>query len=144
MGLPVGEVQSAAISLLRADTTLRGLLIGSVTPTWSVYDADGVPTLKAFPYVVLNIVTGKLGTLLVFGTDAVDVYLQVSTFDQNFGYKRSRGIAKQVHADLEWLPLTLAGGFTNVYLAVDNYNEIMEKDGLTSHIAQRFKLMVSG
>ena len=144
MGMPSGEVMAAAITLLRADTTLQGLLVGSVTPKWSIFDADSVPTLQGFPYVVSSIVTGKLGTLLVMGTDATDLFLQTMTMDQNTGYSRSRGIAKQIHSDLGWKPLTLTGGFTNVYLALDNYLEVTQKDGYTTQVAQRWKLMISG
>ena len=144
MGLPVGEVQTAIITRLRADATLQGLLVGSVTPRWSIFDATGVPTLYPFPYIVVNEVAGSLGTLLVMGTDAVDLRAQIAVYDQNTGFDRARSIVKQVHADLEWQPLTLANGFTNVYLATEMYQEVSQSDGLTEQVVERFKLMVSG
>jgi hypothetical protein len=103
-----------------------------------------VPTNQAFPYVVVSTIAGRLGTLLTFGKDATDIFLQTSIFDQNTGFSRARGIAKQIHADMEVTPLTLAGGFLNISLFLENYQELMESDGLTSLIAQRWKLMVQG
>lgn len=144
MGLPVGEVQTAAIARLRGDTVLQGLLVGAVTPRWSIFDTGGVPTGQAFPYIVVSIITAKLGTALAMGTDATDIYLQTSTFDYNAGFARSRGIAKQVHADMEAQPLTLTGGFLNFFILLDNYQEIMQKDGLTSQVVQRWHLMTTG
>ena len=144
MGLPVGEVQTSVVTLLRADTTLQGLLVGAISPRWSIFDSTGVPTLQPFPYIVLNIVTGSIGTLLVMGTDAVDVRVQVATFDQNIGFERSRGIAKRVHTLIEWQTITLTGGFTAVYNAIEMYQEVPQKDGLTTQIVQRYKFMISG
>lgn len=144
MGLPVGEIQTAAITRLRADVTLQGLLVGAVSPRWSIFDPGGVPNSQPFPYITVSEITGKVGTALAMGTDAADIYLQVSVFDQNLGFSRSRSIAKQAYSDLNKQSLTLSGGFTNFFILFDNYQEVPESDGLTEHIATRFKTMNQG
>lgn len=144
MGLPVGEIQTAAITRLRADVTLQGLLTGAVSPRWSIFDPGGVPTNQAFPYMTVFEITGKTGTALAMGKDATDVYLQLSVFDQNFGFSRARTIAKQAYSDLQENALSLANNFVNFFILFDNYQELMEADGLTSHIAIRMKTMNQG
>ena len=144
MGLPVGEMQSAYISLYRGDTTLQALLTGSSSPTWNVFDADGVPTNQPFPYVVVQQILGKLGTLFVFGNDAADISTLVSVFTQAGGFATARGIAKRIDTLTHMTSLTLAGGFLDIGILRENYVEVPEKDGITQHIAQRFKAFVQG
>jgi hypothetical protein len=146
MGLPVGEVQTAYITLYRGDTTLRGLLTGAVSPSWNVFDADGVPIAQPFPYVVVQMITASLGTVFAMGTDATDVWVQVSVFTQTGpgGFTQARGIAKRVDLLTQMVSVTLANGFTNVGTLREMYQEIPERDGITQHIAQRYKAWVSG
>ncbi len=144
MGLPVGELQTAIIALYRGDTTLQGLLTGSVTPTWNIYDADGVPINTAFPYVVVQEVMGKLGTVFAMQSDASDVITLVSVFTQSGGFLQARAIAKQIDALTQKTSLTLTGGFTNIGTLRDNYAEIPAQDGITQQVSMRFRAWVSG
>ena len=144
MGLPVGEVQTSIVALYRGDTTLQGLLTGSVSPTWNVFDADGVPTNQPFPYIVVQQILGKLGTVFAMGTDAFDDYILVSVFTQAGGFSSARAIAKQADHLTQKTSLTLTGGFTNVGTLRENYVEVAEKDGITQHIAMRYKAWISG
>ena len=144
MGLPVGELQSATIMLYRGDTTLQGLLTGAVSPTWNIFDADGVPTNQPFPYVVVQMITARLGTAFAMDYDAADVYIQASVFTQAGGFLTARGIAKQVDHLTQKAQLTLTGGFTNFGTLRDMYQEIPEKDGITQHVAMRYKAWCTG
>jgi hypothetical protein len=146
MGLPVGEMQTAIIALYRGDTTLRGLLTGSSAPSWNIFDADGVPINQPFPYIVVQMITAGLGTVFAMGTDATDVWVQASVFTQTGpgGFTQARVIASRVDLLTQMVSVTLANGYTNVGTLRENYLEIPERDGITQHIAQRYKAWVSG
>jgi hypothetical protein len=141
---PAASIQTAIIARLRADTTLRGLLTGSATPEWSIYDADGVPDGKACPYVVTFTITNQSGEDMAFGTDAVDTYLQVSIFTESRGYALARSIAARIYALLHMQVLNLASdGFNNYNLIFDGDQELSE-DGINQHIPMRFMLQTQG
>lgn len=144
MGLPVGELQTAYIALYRGDTTLQGLLTGATSPTWNIFDADGVPINTAFPYVTVQQILGKLGTVFAMGTDATDILTLVNVFTQAGGFLKARAIAKQIDALTQKTSLTLTGGFTNIGTLREMYVEVPAKDGLTQQISQRFKAWIQG
>lgn len=147
MGLPTGEIEVAAIARLRGDTTLQGLLVGASSPTWNVFDAHGVPTNQAFPYLVVQEITTQSGSALAIGPtaqDATDVFVQISAYTQAAGFKQARGIAKQVYSLFHRQSLVLTGGFTNFFLLFENAQEVPQSDGLTQGLIQRFKLMIQG
>jgi hypothetical protein len=129
----------------RADTTLQGLLTGAAAPTWNIFDQGGVPTNQPFPYVVVFPVTSQSGTVLSFGTDAVDTYMQISIFTQAGGFAKVRTIAARIYTLTHQQALNLSGGgFNQFFVLFDNEQEIPESDGIMQHIALRFKLMTQG
>jgi len=145
MSLPTAAIQTAALARYRADTPLQGLLVGSVTPTWSIFDQGGVPTNKTFPYVVLFPILSQVGTALAFGTDAVDTYLQVSVFTQAGGFAQARAIIKRIYDITQEKAFDLSGsGFNQFSLMFDNEQEAPQQDGITQAIHHRFKLMSQG
>lgn len=144
MGLPTGEIQTASIARLRGDTTLQGLLVGAVSPDWSIYDVGGVPINQAFPYIVLFPVTNTKGTALAFGSDSVDTVMQIDVFTKASGFATARAIAKQVYALMDQKKLTLTNGFNNFFVLFDNSIETPENDGLTQHITLKFQLKTQG
>lgn len=144
MGLPVGELQVAYISLYRGDTTLQGLLTGATSPTWNIFDADGVPINQAFPYVVVQQITAGPGTLFAMQSDAADINTLVNIFTQANGFLTARAIAKQIDALTQKHSFTLTGGFNNPGTLRNMYQEIPAKDGLTEQIAMRYKAWTQG
>ena len=144
MALPTGELQTAFIARYRGDSTLQGLLTGATSPLWNIFDAGGVPTNQAFPYLVIFPITGRTGTALSMGGDAVDVYMQVQCFSQAAGFKVARAIMKQVYSLTQEYSFSLTGGFTNFFTLFDNEQELPEPDGLTQMIAHRYRCMMVG
>jgi Protein of unknown function (DUF3168) len=150
MSLPTNAIQTALLLRLRADTTLQGLLVGSSSPSWSIYDEGGVPTNRAFPYITTYPITEQQGTGLVMGLDGVDSYVQVSVFTQtgaSGGFAQARGIAAQAYKLLQppAKPLDLsASGLSNFFCMSDNKTEQMGQDGISQQIVMRFHLMTQG
>lgn len=142
MSYPAPSIQTAIIARLRGDATLQGLLGGS-GPTWNVFDADGVPGDYPCPYVATFPITSQSGEDLSFGTDAVDIFQQVSVFTQSKGFAQARTIAKQVYALLHEKALDLlADGFNQYLIIFDQDQEL--PDGIYQHIPMRFALKTQG
>lgn len=148
MALPTAEIQTGFITRYRSDIPLQGLLVGSVAPTWSVFDAEGVPTGQSFPYVVVQPITSQSGTALTMGLDAVDTYIQVSVVTQTGvtgGFAQARAIAKQIYKLTHLKPLDLSSnGFSQFFLMFENESELTQSDGMTQMITHRYKLMTQG
>ena len=145
MSLPTGAIQTGFITRYRADTPLQGLLTGATAPEWSIYDQNGVPTNRAFPYVVLFPITSQSGTVLSFGTDAVDTFVQISVFTQAGGFAQARAIMKRIYDITHEKALDLsASSFNQFFLLFDNEQESPESDGITQQIAHRYQLMTQG
>jgi hypothetical protein len=148
MSLPTAEIQAGFMTRYRADTALQGLLVGSVAPTWNIFDAEGVPVGQPFPYVVVQPITSNLGTAFVMGTDGVDTYMQVSVVTQTGvtgGFGQARAIAKQVYKLTHPHPLDLsADGFSQFLLLFDDEQELGQGDGMTQMIVHRYKSMTQG
>lgn len=145
MSLPTAAIQTAAISRYRADTPLQGLIVGSTSPTWSIFDQGGVPTNKTFPYLVVFPITSQQGMAFAFGTDAVDTFMQVSAFTQTGGLSQARAIIKRVYDITHKQAFNLSGsGFNQFLLLFDNEQELQEQDGITQAIHHRYKLGTTG
>lgn len=148
MSLPTAAIQTAALLRYRADIPLQGLLVGSVSPDWSIYDQGGVPTNKTFPYVVLFPITSQKGGAIAFGTDAVDTYVQVSAYTQtgaSGGFSQARAIMKRIYDITQEKAFDLsASGFNQFSLMFDDEQEAPQQDGITQAIHHRYKLMSQG
>jgi hypothetical protein len=143
MGYPVAAIQIAIIARLRGDATLPGLLTGAVTPEWSIYDADGIPTNKLFPYIGTFPITNQVGSDLAFGTDAMDTWQQVSVFTKSKGFAQARAIAGRIYGLLDQKGLDLsASGFNQYFLLFNQDQEL--GDGIYQHIPMRFALRTQG
>lgn len=144
MGYPTGEIESAAIARLRGDSTLAGLLGNPASPPGAIYDAGAVPTNAAFPYVVTQPLTTQEGTLLSFGMDAKDVYLQITAFTKYPGFSQARALVKQICALFDQQGLTLANGFTNPFLLFEDAQEMEDGETGVRWIPVKFKLYTQG
>lgn len=148
MALPTGAIQTAFIARLRGDAPLQGLLAGSTTPTWNIFDSGGVPVGQSFPYVVVFPILSQSGEDLSFGTDAVDSFVQISVFTQvgaSGGFSQARGIAKKIYDIVHEKALDLSSsGFNQYLLLLDNEQEVPQSDGITQLIAHRYKLQTQG
>ena len=150
MSIPTGAIEAATISRLRADSSLQGLLVGSTSPTWNIFDANGVPTNQVPPYVVVFPITSQLGEDYSFGTDARDTFLQISAFTQpgaGGGMKQARDIMARIDALFfsggKGIPLDLSGQGFNQYLILPD-NEIERPDEIMPSVDQRWKLLTQG
>ncbi|BCL83175.1 DUF3168 domain-containing protein [Ktedonobacteria bacterium brp13] len=145
MALPTGAIQTAFLSRYRADVPLQGLLVGSATPTWNIFDEGGVPTNQPFPYGVVFPITSQSGTALVMGRDGVDTYIQVSVFTQAGGFAQARAIIARIYYLTHQKPLDLLlSGFSQFFLMFDNEQEQQQSDGITQQIVHRYKLFTQG
>ena len=114
MTIAVTALQTAAIARYRGDSTLQSLIVGSVTPTYNIFDQGAVPVGQTFPYLVVFPVSTMLGQLLSMGSDANDVTLQVSCYTRYGGMAQARAIMAQVYALTHKQAFTLSGGLANV------------------------------
>jgi hypothetical protein len=144
MGLPTAEAEAAFITRYMGDSTLQGLLGNPANPPGAIYDAMSVPTGAPFPYVVVQPITSQLGTAFAFGTDATDLFMQVSVYTQSGGFAQARAIAKQVYSLTHRYQFSLSGGFTNILTLFENEQEVPQPDGLTQAIIHRYKLDTQG
>jgi hypothetical protein len=140
MGLPTAEIETAAITRYRADNTLTAQLASAT----AVFDEGAVPNGQAFNYVTVSTITSQGGTALVFGTDAVDVWLQVAIYTQVRGFAVGRQIAKRIYQLTQQQSFSLADGFTNFFLLFEREQERQQSDGLSQQITHRYKLMTQG
>lgn len=146
MALPTIAIQTAALTRLRGDSTLAALLGNPATPPGKIFDDGGVPTLTAYPLVIVWPLLTEKGTTFAMGSDANDTYIQVSVWSQSGetgGMASARAIASQIHELLDGKGLDLsASGFNNFFLLFDNEQADGEQDdGLTQKIDHRYKLM---
>lgn len=148
MTLPTPDIITAALTRYRADTTLRGLLVGSTTPLWSIFDEMGVPTNRAFPYVTVFPIMSSSGTGLVMGTDGVDTWLQLAVYTQtgaSGGFAQARLIMKRLYSLTQVQPFDLSGsGLNNFFCLFENEQENKQEDGITQQIVHRYHCMVQG
>lgn len=140
--------QAAFIAKYRNDATLQGLMAPAVSPEWNVFDQGGSGQITpSFPYVYVHPITMALGSLLVLGSDANDIYMQVNVYTKAQGFDQARQIIARLY-QLTHGPV--AGQFTlssgaNVLTLFDGRQELEEtQDGLIQHIADRYKLLNQG
>ena len=149
MAYSLGAIQIALIALYRSDITLRGLMSPATGPDWGIYDQGGNGrSVPLFPLLVVRPIFARTGSVISFGKDAIDVFVQVDTFTNEIGYAHARTIAGRAYNLLEGPvagPLAIAGGFINCLTLLDNHQELEEVHGtLVQHIADRYKLWVQG
>jgi hypothetical protein len=148
VSLPTAEIETAFITRYRNDATLQGLLTGAVAPLYNIFDQGGVPTNQPFPYVVIFPITSQSGEALSFGTDAVDVFMQVSVCTQvgtSAGFAQARTIAKQIYKLTHQKALDLSGsGFNQYLLLFENEQERPPTDGITQQIIHRYRCNTQG
>lgn len=151
MGLPTAAIQAGLITRYRGDSALQGLLVGSVSPNWNIFDMGAVPTRQPFPYVAVYPITSMAGAAMTMVLPAVDTWVQVSIYTQNDGvimargFNQARKIAQRIYTltDRQMLDLA-ASGFSNFFVLFEHEQELQEPDGLTQQIAHRYKFMTQG
>lgn len=142
MALPQQELITAMVTTYRADSTLQGLLVGATAPTWNIFDS--VPIRQAFPYVVLNAITGNEGTLLTmpYGK-AIDLLVQIDVFSQYQGFVESWKIASRIDSLTNQVSFVLAD-FVQVFTLLSNTLQLVEPDGITRRVLSRYRCMIQG
>jgi hypothetical protein len=140
MGLPTAEIEAAAIARYRNDSTLTAQLAS----TTAIFDEGAVLTGQAFPYLTVSTITSQSGTALVFGTDAVDTWLQVAVYTQARGFAVGRQIAKRVYTLTQQESFSLADGFVNFFTLFEGEQARQQPDGLSQQVTHRYKLMTQG
>jgi Protein of unknown function (DUF3168) len=148
MALPTLAIETAAMSRMRGDTTLQGLLTGSAAPLWSIFGLDGVPINQPFPYIAAGVPITQTGSAETMSTPGRDAFLQVSVLTQagaSGGFAQAWAIANRIDDLFNRKALDLsASGFSNFFLMLENALEQPQADGITQHIPMRFKLMTQG
>ena len=151
MGNPSRPIQREAVARLRGDAPLATLLGSPTNPPGAIFDNGGAATNSPYPLIIVWPILSESGTALSMGTDAVDVYVQISVWTQSGGVDAGFDEAEQIAARIYGLfqppadPLDLSGyGFTNFFLLFQNQIPGEQDDGQTQKIDMRFKLMNVG
>lgn len=148
MALPTRAIEIVALARMRGDATLQGMMTAGVTPLWSIYGFDEIPTNTPFPYIAAGVPTSQAGGAETMDMPGVDSWLQVSVLTQTGqtgGFAQAWSIANQVHELFNRKALDItASGFSNFFLLFENALEQPQADGITQHIPMRFKLMNQG
>lgn len=141
-------IQTALIVRYRGDTSLQGLMIGGSSPDWNIFDEGGSGVITPnFPYVYIQPITSQLGSTLAMGTDAMDVFMQVSVFTKALGFAQARAIVARIYA-LTHGPVAgsfAISGFSNVQTMFQKRQELVQvQDGAIQHIADRYMVFTQG
>jgi hypothetical protein len=144
MGIPTGEVQTAAIAKCRNDATLQGLLGNPSDGSGNTFDQGSTPPDQPCPYLELFPITTQKGGLFVMGLDASDVYQQVTAFTKSGDFIQARAIMKRVYSLLDQQSLTLANGFTNPMLLFQNEQELFDSAQGKQQVVHRYKVSTQG
>lgn len=122
-------VMTQLVTRLRADSTLRSLLVGSVTPRWSVYDE--VPEGAACPYIQVG--DGAIETVDdTFTKQGSMVLATVHVWSQYAGRKEASDIIDRVK-DLVHRYALDTSPYTLEWCTVDSSDVIRDPDGITRH-----------
>lgn len=139
-------LKPAIAAALRADTTLRGLLTGSTSPAWSIY--DNVPELTAYPYVNFGqTITAADDTMSYHGNS---VTLELHVWSQYLGTKEIDGIVERIIQLLDpqpqsFVPLPLAAPYVHIGTWLDQVMNLpVESDGRTRHAVIRLRIETQG
>jgi hypothetical protein len=137
------EVADAAtasiITLLRADSTLRSLLTGSVTPRWSVYDE--VPANKSYPYVQIGGDTTETPED-TFGRQGTIALITLHVWSEYAGDKQARDIIARITTLLDRVSLTV-GSYATVYCVREFATVMRDPNGIHRHGVVRFRVYAS-
>lgn len=148
MSYPNGAIETAAISRLRGDPTLQGLMTSASSPLWNIFDFGGIPTNTPFPYIATGVPTAQRGAAETMALAGADTELQISILTQtgaSGGFAQARTIAGRVYQLFNRQALNLsASGISNFFLMFAGSQELEQPDGISQHIPMRFKLMNQG
>src|SRR5438105_1453742 len=104
MADPSAAIQAAFIARYRGDSMLQGLLSGYNAaigaPEWNILDQGGGGVIvPVFPYIYVHPITMQFpGTVLVMGTDALDVYMQINIYTRFEGFEEARVLRNRCYA----------------------------------------------
>lgn len=128
-------------ALSRVQTAIYALLTGN-GPFMAAAGSgvfDYVPDKEAFPYVTLGDATEI--PFLVFGNNGHEQTLTLHIWSQARGFLECFGILDAMTTLLEATPLVVSGHAT-VLLNFDNATSLRDPDGLTRHVAARYRIIV--
>jgi len=128
------ELQEAIVTKLKADATLAGVN-GLVT---GIFDEGAVPENQAFPYVAIG--DGIELPENTFGRRGYIPTMMLHIWSQYVGFKECYTILAQLNELLDQKPLTLATQ-THIYTMYDQSQAMNDPDGITRHLAVRYKFM---
>jgi len=141
------ETQIAIFTQLGTDTTLVGLLGGTVAPGGDPKVYDFVPDNKSFPYVTLQILPWKdRGNHTDEGLECelqINVFHQPTTTNPVRGNKTVQAIQARIDELLHKQSFCIDGwnilGLRRTFVDI-----LTDPDNVTKHGIQRFKLLVGG
>lgn len=126
----LSPIQTAVFNKLDKDTQLSSLITGVF---------DEVPEKQAYPYVEIGDITQT--PFRTFGKKGYDTTVTLHIWNQHSGFKPLQDILVLLNDLLDEQPLTISG-FKTVYLLFEHSIEIKDPDGITKHIAARYRLVV--
>jgi hypothetical protein len=120
---------AAIVTLLRADTTLRSLLVGSTTDRWSIYDE--VPEGAAYPYVQIGDGAAEAPDD-TFDKQGSSVVIGLVVWSQYAGAKEARAIVDRIRELLDRATLNVSP-YTLEWCRVELADVTRDPDGRTRH-----------
>lgn len=75
---------------------------------------------------------------------ANDLLVTLDILSQYPGFKEAQGIASRIDDLTNEQSFTLTDGFVNFYTMFDTAIPLVEKDGITRHLAVRYKMWTVG
>lgn len=118
----------AIITRLRADATLRALIVGSTTPEWGIYDE--VPQGKSYPYVQIDTAPETVDD--TFSKQGGTLTLTAHVWSQYSGRKEASDILDRIKDLLHHYALSVSG-YTLEWCSVDMTDVLRDPDGRTRH-----------
>ncbi len=129
-----GEIQQAIWSKLNPGNVLDSTL--TTLGFTGVYD-EAAPNTP-FDYITFGATSETPDNVL--GRRGYDLAFQMDIWSQKPGFKNAQAALARMNTLLDQQTLTLATQ-THIYTMYDHSEELRDPDGLTRHIAVRYKIM---
>ncbi len=125
------ELQRAIYGVLSNDTTLGALVTG-------VFDWGGVPESQAYPYVTIGDATEVPFNTL--GKRGYQTTVTLHIWSRALGFAEVYSILARLNTLLDQEPLSLQTQ-THIFTMLDNTQTLDDPDGLTHHVAVRYRCL---
>lgn len=129
-GTALKALQQAVRNKLTGDATLMAMITG-------VFDA--VPKNQDLPYITVGDATEI--PFNVFAKDGKEATITLHIWSLYKGFKEALDIRNRIDQLLDGQTLTITG-FVNVLCQFENSETLRDPDGVTRHIATRYRVVV--